>query len=230
MAGLDSYRHRLRALLTRAERSIFFRLNSPRKIQDFLDAVPANFERGGPTHMSPRRMLKERVAHCTEGALYAVACLAYHGREAFLLDLRALPADQDHVVALFREKRLWGAISKTNHPILRWRDPIYRSPRELVMSYAHEYFLRNGRKSLLAYSRPFRVTRYAPERWVVAPENLDWLIEALDNSPHLPLAPPAALHARRPASRLERRAVEHVDWPAPRRRRRPHKARKKAKV
>jgi hypothetical protein len=223
-----TYRDRLRALLSDAERRTFARLNSPQKIQDFLDRIPANYETHGPTHMSPRRMLKERLAHCTEGALFAIASLAYHGREGFLIDLRALPADQDHVVAVFRDNGLWGAISKTNHPILRWRDPIYRSPRELVMSYAHEYFLRGGRKSLLNYSRPFRVTRYTPRRWVIAEDNLDWLIAALDDSPHLPLAPAAALRRRRFATAIERRAVEtNVEWPRPKRARRARRSRKR---
>ena len=78
------------------------------------------------------------------------------------MDMRALPSDQDHVLALFRQRGLWGAISKTNHAVLCWRDPIYRSPRELAMSYAHEYCLDGGKKSLLAYSRPFNLTRYKP--------------------------------------------------------------------
>ncbi len=168
--------------------------------------------------MSPRRVLKERKAHCTEGALLAAACLAYHGKPVFLMDLRSLPADQDHVITLFRDGKLWGAISKTNHAVLRWRDAIYRSPRELAMSYAHEYYLRSGRMSLLAYSRPFSLKRYAPKRWVVAPEELDWLILALDDSPHLLLAPRRILAKRRRASAFERRTTEFTEWPTPRKR------------
>jgi hypothetical protein len=204
------------AVLTPAERQQFARLDTPQKIQDFLDFLPANFELDGDTHMSPRRVLKARVAHCTEGALLAAACLAYHGRDGYLLDLRALPADQDHVVTLFRERGLWGAISKTNHVVLRWRDPIYRSARELAMSYAHEYFLNSGRKSLIAFSRPFRLTRYAPARWVTAEGNLDWLIVALDESPHIALAPKAALKGRRRTSPFERGVVNQPEWPDPR--------------
>ncbi len=206
----------LRALLTPSERRVFARLNTPQKIQDYLDRIPINFELDGDTHMSPRRVLKERKAHCTEGALFAAACLAYHGKPVFLMDLRALPADQDHVVALFRDGKLWGAISKTNHPVLRWRDAIYRSPRELAISYAHEYYLRNGRMSLLAYSRPFAVTRYAPQRWVTASDNLDWLVLALDRTRHLPLAPRKVLNRRRRAGALNRRTVEFTDWRKPR--------------
>jgi len=132
------------------------------------------------------------------------------------MDMRALPSDQDHVIALFQQRGLWGAISKTNHAVLCWRDPIYRSPRELAMSYAHEYCLDGGKKSLLSYSRPFNLARYKPARWVGADEDLDWLLEALDNSPHLSLAPPLALKARRRASWVELLAQDVIDWPNPR--------------
>jgi hypothetical protein len=215
-----SYRRKLSAVLTDRERRQFARLNTPQKIQDFLDRLPANFELDGDTHMSPRRVLRTRLAHCTEGALLAAACLAFHGRDTQLMDLRALPSDDDHVVTLFRERGLWGAISKTNHAVLRWRDPIYRTPRELAMSYAHEYFLKDGRKSLIAYSRPFRVTRYAPPRWVTSEDNLDWLILALDDSPHIALAPAASLNRRRRACEFERRVTDQPEWLDPRKRRR----------
>jgi hypothetical protein len=207
-----AYRKSLRDLLTPAERRIMARLSSPEAIQNFLDRMPVYFEEDGDTHMSPRRVLRTRHAHCTEGAMLAAACFAYHGKPPLLMDLRSLPADQDHVVAPFQVRGLWGAISKTNHAVLRWRDPVYRSPRELAMSYAHEYYLPSGRKSLLSFSRPFRLTRYAPRRWVTAEENLDWLIVALDDAPHEPVASPAALARRRRVSALERHTVEVVEW------------------
>ena len=216
----SAYHRKLAAVLTPRERQQFARLNTPQKIQGFLDKLPANFELDGDTHMSPRRVLKARVAHCTEGALFAAACLAFHGYAAYLLDLRSLPSDQDHVVTLFKERGLWGAISKTNHAVLRWRDPIYKSPRELAMSYAHEYYLKSGRKSLIAFSKPFRVTRYAPARWVTAEDNLDWLIVALDDSPHIAVAPKASLKRTRRATKFERQVTDQPEWTAPRKRRR----------
>ncbi len=227
-----SYRKQLRALLLPAERRIFARLNTPQKIQDFLDRLPANFELNGETTMSPRRMLKARVGHCSEAAIFAVAALIYHGQPAWLLDIQSLPKDQDHVVTLFKQHGLWGAISKTNHSILRWRDPIYRSPRELAMSYAHEYCLPGGKKSMLAYSRPFSLARYAPKRWLIADDDLDWLLEDLDDSPHEPLAPQRALRARRRAAPIEMRAQNaETEWPDPRKRKRvkrrlPHRRRR----
>lgn len=212
-----AYRKRLRALLTSAERRLFARLDTPQKVQNFLDRMPANFEPTGDTARSPRSMLRARVAHCSEGAIFAAAVLAYHGRPAWLMDLRALPSDQDHIVTLFKQRGLWGAISKTNHAILRWRDPIYRSARELAMSYAHEYALPGGKKSLLEFSRPFSLTRYAPARWVTAPDDLDWLLYALDLSPHWPVAPRHAMRRRRPSTWVEMRAQDVVEWPLPRR-------------
>lgn len=212
------YRNALRALLTPAERRVFARLDTPQKIQTFLDELPANYELDGDTVMSPRRMLQERLAHCAEGALFAAAVLSFHGKRAWLMDIQALPSDQDHIVALFHERGLWGAVSKTNHAILRWRDPIYKSARELAMSYAHEYCLPGGKKSMLAFSRPFSLTRFSPKRWVIADDDLHWLMDALDASPHVPVAPPQAMRRRRRSSKVELLAQEVLEWPDPRKR------------
>ena len=141
------------------------------------------------------------------------------------MDIRALPRDQDHIVTLFRERGLWGAISKTNHAILRWRDPIYRSPRELAMSYAHEYCLPGGKKSMMAFSKPFSLARYAPARWVIATDDLHWLMEALDDSPHVPVAPHARDAAAAAFGRVELRAQDVVEWPDPRKPKRKREAR-----
>jgi len=211
-----SYRNRLRALLTPAERRLFARLDTPQKIQNFLDRLPANFELDGETAMSPRRLLKARTAHCAEAAIFAAAAFAYHGKPAWLMDIQALPSDQDHVIAPFKERGLWGAISKTNHAILRWRDPIYASVRELAMSYAHEYCLPGGKKSMLAYSRPFSLARYVPKRWAIAAEDLDWLLADLDDSPHVAVAPRHVLRKRRRSSAVELRSQNVVEWPDPR--------------
>src|SRR3974377_671776 len=212
------HRNALRALLTSAERRVFARLDTPQKIQTFLDKLPANFELDGDTVMSPRRMLRERVAHCAEGSLCSVAVLRFHGKPAWLMDIQALPSDQDHILALFRERGLWGSISKTNHAILRWRDPIYKSARELAMSYAHEYCLPGGKKSMLTFSRPFSLTRFAPSRWVSADNDLHWLMEALDASPHVPVAPRRAMRRRRRSSKVELVAQMVLGWAGPRQR------------
>lgn len=163
--------------------------------------------------MSPRRVLREKRMHCLEGALFAAASLAYWGREPLLLDLQTYAYDEDHVVALFKENGRWGAISKTNHSILRWRDPVYKTVRELAMSYFHEYVMwTNGKKTLYAYSRPFNLKRYKVEQWVVSENDLNFIAEDLDASIHYPIAPKNILRHARPASKIERRALLLEEW------------------
>src|SRR5262249_58183031 len=197
------YARRIRSLLSPAETKVFRRLDSPRRIQDFVDSLAINMELDGGTYMSPRRVLASRQAHCVEGALLAAAVLAFHGERPLLLDFQAAYDDEDHVVALFRVNGHWGAISKTNHPGLRYRDPIHHSVRGLAASYFHEYYMWDGRKSLRNYSRPFDLARYRPERWVTAGEDVDWLVHALDPSAHSPIVPRGHLHMLRPASAFE---------------------------
>src|SRR3989338_9619500 len=206
------YRIRLKSILTPAERRLFERLSSPQKIQAYLDTLPVNFEASGETYMSPRRVIRAKTAHCFEGALLAAAALAYHGKPPLLMDFRTTPTDEDHVVAVFCERGRWGAISKTNHAILRYRDAVYESPRELAMSFFHEYLEWDGRKSLRAYSRPFDLSRFAPEKWVTATEELHSLVEALDDSRHFPIAPKQIMRKLRPAARVEIRAMKVTEW------------------
>jgi hypothetical protein len=206
------YRERLKAILIPAERRIFSKLVTPQKIQDYLDTLPINFELFGETYMSPRRVMRTKTMHCFEGALFAAAALAYHGRAPFLMDFQTAPEDEDHVVALFKEDGLWGAVSKTNHAILRYRDPLYRSPRELAMSYVHEYIHASGAKTMRRFSNPFDLRRLAPERWAVAEEDLYWLVDALDGSRHFPIAPKKIMRRLRKASPVEIEASGIVEW------------------
>ncbi len=214
------YERPLKAALTPSEKKVFSWLNSPQKIQDFLDTLPINFELHGETYMSPRRVLRQKTAHCFEGALIAAAVLAYHGKPALLMDLRAVPTEEDHVVTLFKKNGHWGAISKTNHAVLRYRDAVYESPRELAMSYFHEYSAPNDKKSLRAYSKPFDLSRFAPERWVTAEEELFWLVDKLDDFRHFPIAPKKNLRLVRNISQIESAVMEATEWPDTRKRKR----------
>jgi hypothetical protein len=165
--------------------------------------------------MSPRRVLKERTAHCFEGALFAAAVLAYYGQKPLLLDLKTGLNDEDHVVTLFTLNGRWGAIAKTNHATLRYRDAIYKNVRELALSYFHEYILPDGRKSLRSFSKPFDLSRYKPERWVTADEELYWLVEALDDSPHVAIASAKQLRTLKKATRFEISTMASVEWKKP---------------
>jgi hypothetical protein len=163
--------------------------------------------------MSPRRLLREKTAHCFEGALFAAAVLAYHGQKPFLLDLRTEPEDEDHVVALFRQNGHWGAISKTNHTILRYRDPVYRDVRELAVSFFHEYLMWNtGKKILREYSAPFDLSKFSPESWVTAEKELFSLVEVLDNSRHFPIVPKKNVKHLRKSSRVELEVLDIEEW------------------
>ena len=191
--------------LTPAEFAVLRRLSTPRKIQDFLYALPANFEIGGQTCMPVREVLRRRRAHCIEGAMLAACALWVHGEPPLLMDLRA-EQDYDHVVAVFRRGRYWGAISKTNPPLLRWRDPVYRSLRELAMSYLHEYANKRGQKTLRSYAGPFDLRRVEPQVWVSGTKNCWVLEELLDAMRHHALVTKRQARALRRRDAVERKA------------------------
>ena len=172
--------------LTRGEFAVLRRLNTPRKIQDFLFGLKQNFELNGDTCRSVREVLRTRRAHCIEGAMLAAAALWVHGEPPLLLDMRA-KRDYDHVVALFRRNGRWGAISKTNGVFLRWRDPVYRTLRELAMSYFHEYCNRRDHKTLREYSVPYDLRRADPRLWASGTKHAWEVAETLDDLRHFPL-------------------------------------------
>ena len=160
----------------------------------------------GSTVWSPRRVLRERTAHCLEGAIFAAAALRVLGFPPLLLDLEAVQ-DTDHVIAVYRVRRHWGAIAKSNFSGLRYREPVYRSLRELVMSYFEGYINLRGDRTLRAYSRPVSLARFdrVHSGWMVAEDDL-WLIpEYLADAPHRPLLTPAMIGA---LSRADRRSLQ----------------------
>ena len=198
--------------LMKDELALLRKLSTPLKIQDYLDSLPINFEKRGETILSPRRVLREGKAHCIEGALLAALALMLAGEKPLLLDLKTLPSDDEHVVALYKRNGRWGAISKTNHAALRFRDPIYKDVHELAASYFHEYFLNsNGAKTLRAYSAPFNLNSIDLQ-WITAEEDLWDISDALDAAPHFDLFPEENLQYLRKASSLERRAGGLQEW------------------
>lgn len=198
--------------LTLEELRALKKLNTPIKIQDFLDTLPINFEKRGETYMSPRRVLRTQKAHCFEGALLAALALMLQGEKPLLLDLTSYPHDDDHVVALYRKNGFWGAISKTNHAALRFRDPIYKNVRELTLSYFHEYFMNStGRKVLATYSDPFDLSK-VKTNWITAEKELFSVMHQLDKSPHHKIVPKNNKKFIRPADSVERKAGKIVEW------------------
>ncbi len=210
------YSEKIRRVLPADLRSLFRSLKSPDKIQTYLDALPINFEISGESNFSPLDVFREKTAHCFEGAVFAAAVLAFHGQKPLLMDFATTYDDEDHTIALFRTNNRWGAISKTNHAVLKYRDAIYATPRELAMSYFHEYFLWDGRKSLRAYSAPFDLSKYPPEKWITTGESLDWLMAVVAKSRYFPVAPDSNLRRLRKASHVELQALKVIDFPDPR--------------
>lgn len=202
--------------LTHAEYAILKRLSTPHKIQRFVSTLRANFEHKGDTCLSVRQVLRRHHAHCIEGAMLAACALWIQGEPPLLLDLRA-EHDFDHVVALFRRGGGWGAISKTNHPQLRYRDPVYRTLRELAMSYFHEYTNKKGRLTLRSYSRAFDLRKVNPKLWVTNGSDCWDMPEMLDEIQHYPLVTgkQVRLLCRRDA--MERKAGKLLQHRAPRR-------------
>ena len=170
---------------TRPELSLLKKLSRPEKIQAFLDhEVAYNKEAHGPTCRSPRRVLSDRLAHCAEGAFFAAAALRVNGHPPLIVDLEAV-RDDDHLLAVFREHNHWGAIAKSNYAGLRFREPVYRTIRELAMSYYEHYYNLKGEKTLRAHStRPLNLTRFDRRAWMTTEENLWDICEHLCGVPH----------------------------------------------
>lgn len=201
-------------MYTPAEIKLFKKLNTPAKLQDFLDSIPQNFEVNAETYYSPRTVLRKKTAHCFEGACFAAAVLQYHGKRPWLLDLRVMKGrgDVDHVVALFKVGKFWGAISKTNHNCLRWRDPIYTSVRELVLSYFHEYFDDFGRKNLREFAGPVDLGQFNSRHWQTSVDELDFLVDFLDKYRHEKILTPEQARALRKADAIEIAAGKLTNW------------------
>lgn len=199
--------------LTETEIALLRSLSTPGKIQDFLDGLAVNHEKRSESCMSPRQVLRAGKAHCLEGAMLAAAALWLHGEPPMLMELKAAPGDQDHAVTLYKRNGYWGAISKTNHASLRFRDPVYKTIRELALSYFHEYFVnQTGTKTLRAHTRPFSLKRFGAS-WVASETDLWEIAFALHDAPHYPLVPEGNKRHLRKADRMERRAGRLIEWP-----------------
>jgi hypothetical protein len=168
---------------TSEERKLLKTLNNPNKIQAFLDSLDYN-----PNYecRSPRWVMKKRSAHCFEGALFAAAALQFIGYKPLIVDMRAVN-DDDHVIAVFRENGYWGAVAKSNFTSLRFREPVYRSLRELIMSYFDFFFNTDGYKSLRSYSLPFDLTKFESRNWATTDEDLEYIGDKIESLNHFPV-------------------------------------------
>ena len=158
-------------------------IKEPHNIQDFLDTIDYN-----PNYecRSPGWVIKKRSAHCFEGALFAAASLEFLGYKPLIIDMKAFN-DDDHVIAVYKYNGHWGSVAKSNFTTLRSREPVYRSIRELVMSYFDFYFNTDGDKSLRSYSLPLDLTIYNSRNWRTTDEDLEYIGDKLESMRHFPV-------------------------------------------
>ena len=198
---------------TPEERRILRSLTTPAKIQDFVNGLRYRVLGNNETSYSPRMVLKHRQAQCIEGAIFAAAALRLQGFKPLILDLEAADPDYDHVVAVFQIHGHWGAISKTNHGVLRYLEPVYKTIRELAMSYFHEYFLQSTRgKTMRAFSKPVDLSRFDKHDWETSEDDIWYIAEHLTRIPHTPILTRSQLARLRKADAIEAKMGEHVEW------------------
>ncbi len=209
---------------TKKEKALLKKLDTPAKVQDFLNGIPFNFEKRGETLKSPLMVLRTKSAHCFEGALLGAYILSLHGFTPYVLHLKSIKDDYDHIITPFKIEGLWGALSKTNHAVLRYREPIYKNIRELAISYFHEYFLNDGKKTLRQYSQPLNLnTLNKPTRpngrpggnWVTSEKDLWYIDKKLDKIKHYDIIPKAHIKNLRKADKIEIKAGKVVEYKKP---------------
>ena len=176
-------------------------LKTPARSQKFVDALEYQYAN---TAWSPQRVLREHKGHCLEGALLAAAAFRANGYPPLLMDLEAVH-DDDHVIAVYREHGLWGSVAKSNFAGLRFRAPIYRTLRELALSYFEHYYNLRGERTLRAYSKPVNLTRLDALQWMTSEEDVWCVPELLIAARHYPLFPHKVA---RGLPRLDRRSFE----------------------
>ncbi len=180
--------------LTAAELRKLRSFRTPHKIQHFLNELPYHV---ADTAWSPRRVLRERTAHCLEGAVFAAAALRVNGFPPLIMDLEAIQ-DTDHVLAVYQVDGHWGAIAKSNFSGLRYREPVYRSIRELAMSYFDDYFNYRGERTLRGYCKPINLKRFDSMHWMTTERSVWAIPELLLEVPHIHLiTPKQARHLNR---------------------------------
>ena len=181
----------LQQRLSARERKLLTRLDTPMKIQGFLDETPYSTE---PIYRCPLTVIRERKAHCFDGACFAAMALLRLGHRALLVDM--LPwDDDDHVLAIFKRGARFGAVAKSNFTGLRYREPVYRDLRELLMSYFEPFFNLAKNRTLRGYTRPLDLRRYDAQGWTVRDDTMNAIADGLDASPRVTLFAPDEVRA-----------------------------------
>lgn len=183
MAPFDTFER----LLTDPERGIISRLTSPAKIQVFLDDIAYSTD---DFYRCPLRVLRERTAHCFDGAMFAAAALRRIGQPPLILDLLSNGRDDEHLLALFKFDGHWGAVAKSNFVGLRFREPVYRTLRELAMSYFEQYYNVEREKTLRGYTGPLNLKRFDRFDWMTKDKPLELIAQRTEEIRRINLIPP----------------------------------------
>ena len=170
--------------LTRSERQVVKRLNTPTKIQGFLDELPYSAE---SIYRCPLRVLRDGIAHCFDGGLFAAAILRRLGHPPVVVNMLPNSRDDDHLVALFKRDGHWGAVAKSNFVGLRFREPIHSTVRELILSYFEQYYNVEREKTLRRYTPPLNLRSFDTHRWMTNDKPLDLIADRLDGLRPIPL-------------------------------------------
>jgi hypothetical protein len=198
-------------VFTKKEKALMKKLNTPEKVQDFLNSLNFNFEKDKrQTLKSPILVLRKGNAHCTEGAILGAYILSLHGFTPYLMHLKTIKGDYDHVVTPFKVRGLFGALSKTNHAVLRYREPIYPNIKALALSYFHEYFLDDGRKTLRQYSELLDLDTFE-DSWPFVEDDLWGIDQELDKIKHYDIISKPYIKKLRKADKVEIKAGKIVE-------------------
>lgn len=195
MTSNNALEHALNA----QERRLLYTLDSPYRIQTFLNAVPYSCD---PIYRSPLQVIRERKAHCFDGALFAAAALRRLGYPPLILDMLTDGLDDEHLLALFKVDGHWGAVAKSNTVVLCYREPVYRSLRELVMSYFDFYYSIKGVKTLRGYTVPLNLEAFDDLEWEVSDRGLERIADRTEEIRRFTLLTPAMLAGLSPVEGL----------------------------
>ena len=177
LPAANTWMRNLESQLSSSEQLLLSSLDSPSKIQSFLNSVPYSED---TFYRCPLRLLRDRKGHCFDGALFAAMALRRIGYAPLILELIPNEHDDDHILALFKLQTFWGAVAQSNFTGLRYREPVYRNLRELVMSYFEDFFNSIGEKTLCGYRGPIHLATFDHLDWMSSDAGLEELADGMD--------------------------------------------------
>lgn len=177
------------------ERKFIRSLTTPDKIQAFLDSVPYS---GEDRYRAPLTFLRDRTGHCFDGASFAAAMLSRLGHPPLLVDMIPNARDDDHMCAPFKMNGHWGALAKSNFSGLRYREPVYKNLRELIMSYFDDYFNNVGEKTMRGYTTPLNLSTFHKHNWLTDDAAMDKIADKLGEIKQYQILTPAMVRALAP--------------------------------